>query len=82
MPKHNPIQLGIFDTPRPQKPPREPQKNHDPALLNFFEDIDEKKTLQDIGQWRMKHQPRINRLTKQQQETLDDYYKKRKEELK
>ena len=77
-----PKQLWIFDMPRPAQPPPVPQKNHDHALLNFFEDIDGKKTSAEIGQWRMKHQPRINRLTLKQREIIDSYYQKRKEELK
>jgi len=76
------IQMGIFDIRRPKTPPPEPQHNNDHDLLNFFEDIDGKKTSTKLGEWRMKHQPRINKLTPKQQETIDNYYQKRNEELK
>ena len=82
MRQHKPIQMGLFDIPRPSPPPHEPQKNHDPALLNFFKDIDGKKTSADLGQWRMKHQPRINKLTPEQREKVNNYYQRRKEILK
>ena len=79
---NKPIQMGIFDIRGPSPPPPEPKGNHDPALINFVEDIDGKKTLAKLGEWRMKHQHRINKLSTKQREVVDNYYQNRKEILK
>jgi len=76
-----PKQLGIFDIPRPAQPPQEPQKNNDPALLNFLEDIDGKNSKLELNQWSYKHRQRIRALSTKQRGIVINYMNSKMEIL-
>lgn len=66
------IQLGIFDL--STKPPTQ---SHDPAIIEFINDIDLKNSELELETWAYKHRHRIGALTPAQQEAVQEYLKKR-----